>query len=98
MAGETGLEALHTRFAAAESAVNDAFGDGATHERTRISDWLKAKSLETEELLNKAADRADPDIQQERRRQAHQTRAIIGVLAIMVERNELVLAGRDGEP
>ena len=67
--------------------------DMVAAERDRISAWLKAKALETEELLNLAADRADPDVQQERRRQAHQTRAIIAVLGIMVEKNELPLRG-----
>ena len=65
-------------------------------ERGRIATWLKAKALETEELLSLAADRADADIRAERKRQAHQTRAVIAVLAMMVEKNELPLTEPEG--
>lgn len=66
-------------------------------ERGRIADWLKAKSLETEELLKVAAARGPEEIRGAQLQFAIKTRVILEVIARMIETNTLPLAG-DREP
>lgn len=65
-------------------------------ERARVAEWLHAKANETEELLELAAERGEPDARGAQLWFAKKTRILLYVLATMIEQDKLVL--RDKPP
>ena len=63
----------------------------APAERVRIATWLRAKALETEELLRLAADRSEGERAAWNKLLAIKTRVLLDVLAQMIETGAMPL-------